>query len=97
MKYTDKNGTWERTTFTSLADGVTVTKIEKSSKNAPVNITLSYDDISTMANYSEGDEVNIKYKKLADEGKAYLAMVAHIPTMKNPNSKTAATPRSPMF
>ena len=57
VKYTDKNGTWERTTFTSLADGVTVTKIEKSSKNAPVNITLSYDDISTMANYSEGDEV----------------------------------------
>lgn len=79
MKYTDKNGTWERTTFTSLADGVTVTKIEKSSKNAPVNITLSYDDISTMANYSEGDEVNIKYKKLADEGKAYLALVAHYP------------------
>ena len=79
VKYTDKNGTWERTTFTSLADGVTVTKIKKSSKNAPVNITLSYDDISTMANYSEGDEVNIKYKKLADEGKAYLAMVAHYP------------------
>ena len=79
VKYTDKNGTWERTTFTSLADGVTVTKIKKSSKNAPVNITLSYDDISTMANYSEGDEVNIKYKKLADEGKAYLALVAHYP------------------
>jgi len=79
VKYTDKNGTWERTTFTSLADGVTVTKIEKSSKNAPVNITLSYDDISTMANYSEGDEVNIKYKKLADGDKAYLAMVAHYP------------------
>lgn len=79
VKYTDKNGTWERTTFTSLADGVTVTKIKKSSKNAPVNITLSYDDISTMANYSEGDEVNIKYKKLADGDKAYLAMVAHYP------------------
>ena len=79
VKYTDKNCTWERTTFTSLADGVTVTKIEKSSNNAPVNITLSYDDISTMANYSEGDEVNIKYKKLADEDKAYLALVAHYP------------------
>lgn len=50
-----------------------------------------------MANYSEGDEVNIKYKKLADEGKAYLALVAHYPDYENPSSKTAATPRSPMF
>lgn len=87
VRYTDKNGTWERTTFTSLADCVTVTKIERSSENTPVTVTLGYDDISTLANYSKSDEVNIRYKKTADGDKGYLAFVAHYPDYENSELK----------
>ncbi len=87
VRYTDKNGTWERTTFTSLADYVTVTKIEKSSENIPVTVTIGYDDISTLANYSKSDEVNIRYKKTADGDKGYLAFVAHYPDYENSELK----------
>ena len=51
VTYKDKNGTWSRTSFTSMADGVVVTKFDKSTKGSKINLTLSYDDLSTLANF----------------------------------------------
>ena len=87
VKYTDIGGTWERTTFTSQADGVTITKIGSSSNGSKVDITLSMDNISAFANYGNGSEVDIKYKKLAGDDCDYLALVAHYPDYENSELK----------
>ena len=83
VRYTDKNGTWTRATFTSQADGVTITKIGSSSTGSKVNLTLSYDDISTFANYGDGKEVDLQYKKLANADENTLAFIAHYPDYEN--------------
>lgn len=87
VKYTDKNGTWERKTFTSKADDVTVTQLSQSNTGTPLNITLSIDDISTIANYGDGNEVDLKYKKLVSDDCSYIAMVAHYPNYENSELK----------
>ncbi|MCM1284889.1 MAG: glycoside hydrolase N-terminal domain-containing protein [Acetobacter sp.] len=87
VKYTDKNGTWERKTFTSKADNATITKIEKSTENIKVNLTLSYDDISTMANFGDGTEKDIKYKKLVDADCDTISFAAHYPNYDNSELK----------
>ncbi len=87
VKYTDKNGTWERKTFTSQTDGVTVTRIDASSTGTKVNLTLSFDDISVLANYGDSDEANIKYKKVVSEDCGYIAMLAHYPNYENSELK----------
>ncbi len=87
VKYTDKNGTWERKTFTSQSDGVTITRIDKSSQDKKVNITLSFDNISVLANYGDSDEKNIKYKKIVSDDCGYLAMIAHYPDYENSELK----------
>lgn len=83
VRYTDKNGTWERLTFTSRADGVTVTKIGASDGGSPVNLTLSFDNLSAFANYGEGNEVDLQYKKLVTDNADALALVAHYPDYQN--------------
>ncbi len=87
VKYTDIRGTWKRTTFTSQADGVTITKIGSSSTGSKVDLTLSIDNISAFANYGNGSEVDLKYKKIADENGDYLALVAHYPNYENSELK----------
>lgn len=87
VSYKDLNGQWERKTFTSQADGVNITKIAKSSKDKKVNLTLSYDAISTIANYGNGDEQAIQYKNIADENGDVLAMLAHYPDYENSELK----------
>lgn len=87
VRYTDETGIWERKTFTSQADGVTITKLTQSSTGSKLNMTLSFDDISTLANYGDGHEKNIKYKKLVSEDCAYIAMVAHYPNYENSELK----------
>lgn len=87
VQYTDINGTWNRTTFTSQTDDVTITKIGSSSIGAKVNLTLSIDDISTFANYGGGSEVDMKYKKLVGDEGEYIAMVAHYPAYENSELK----------
>lgn len=84
--YTDKNGTWERVTFTSQSDDVTITKISKSFEGNKVNLTLTMDEISSFANYGDGNEVDLRYKKLTDNGD-YLAFVAHYPNYDNSELK----------
>lgn len=41
VDFTDKNGTWKRTSFTSMADDVVITKLNKSSSGSKLNLTLS--------------------------------------------------------
>lgn len=87
VRYTDIRGTWQRKTFTSKTDGVTITGIQKSSLGSKINLTLSMDDISTFANYGNGSEVDLKYKKLVGENSDYLAFVAHYPDYENSELK----------
>lgn len=81
--YSDICGTWERVTFTSKADDVTITKIGSSSMGTKVDLTLSMDNISAYAKYGESDEVNLKYKKIVGEDCDYISFVAHYPDYEN--------------
>ncbi len=87
VRYTDIRGTWERKTFTSKVDDVTITEISKSSTGSKLNLTLSIDDISTFANYGNGNETDIKYKKTVGDNCEYIAMVAHYPDYENSELK----------
>lgn len=87
VRYTDIRGVWERTSFTSQIDNVTITKIGKSSTGSKVNLTLSFDDISTFANYGNGNEVDLKYKKIVGEDCEYIGFVAHYPDYENSELK----------
>ena len=84
-RYTDEDGQWDRLTFTSKADDVTITQLTASSTGAKLDVTFSYDSISTMANFGkEGDvypsEKDIRYKRTTDENLDYLGFVAHYPS-----------------
>lgn len=87
VKYTDILGTWERVTFTSREDNVTITKILKSDSDAKINMTLSIDDCSSMRGFGNGDEKNMQYKKLVDENCNYIAQIAHYPDYENSELK----------
>lgn len=87
VRYTDLRGTWERKTFTSQTDNATITKIGQSSTGGKINLTLSMDDISTFANYGNGNEVDLKYKKLVGESCDYIGFVAHYPNYENSELK----------
>lgn len=87
VKYTDKNGTWERATFTSKADDVTITKITQSDTGSKVNLTLSFDDISVIANYEKGNEKDMQYKKIVSDGCEYIAFIGHYPDYENSELK----------
>ena len=82
VKYTDKNGTWQRTTFSSREDNVTITKISQSSKGKKINLTMSLDDCYSMRGFG-GDTQNMRYKKLVDENADYIAQIAHYPDYEN--------------
>lgn len=87
VKYTDKQGTWERKSFTSKADDVSITKILKSSEGSKINLTLSYDDISVFANYGDGNEKDIKYKKMVSDDLSTVSLIAHYPNYDNSELK----------
>ncbi len=87
VKYTDILGKWERLTFTSRQDNVTVTKITKSNLGAKINMTLSLDDCYSMRGFGNGDEVNMQYKKLVDKDCNYIAQIAHYPSYENSELK----------
>ncbi len=83
VQYTDKNGAWLRTTFTSRADNATITRIGASASGEKVNLTLSFDDLSAFANYGEGNETDLQYKKLVTDNADAIAFVAHYPDYEN--------------
>lgn len=85
--FEDKNGKWSRKSFTSMADGAAITEMSSSSSGAKLNLTLSFDDISTLANFGDSDEVNLKYKKLTAADGSYIALAAHYPNYENSELK----------
>ena len=87
VRYTDLNGTWERLTFSSREDNVTVTKISRSSLGKRIDLTLSLDDCWSLRNWGGGDEKNMRYKKLVDENATYIAQIAHYPAYENSELK----------
>lgn len=87
VHYKDKNGTWDRKSFTSMADNAVITQINSSDTGSKVNVTLSIDDISTLANFGDSDEVNLKYKKLVNDNADSIAFVAHYPDYENSELK----------
>ncbi len=87
VHYTDKNGTWNRKSFTSMADNAVITQLNSSSTGEKVNVTLSLDDISTFANFGDSDEVNLKYKKIASDNADSIAFVSHYPNYENSELK----------
>ena len=86
-RYTDENGQWDRLTFTSKADDVTITQLTASSYGAKLNVTFSYDGIATMANYGEDSETDIRYKRTVNEDLDYLTFVAHYPSYEGSELK----------
>ena len=87
VRYTDVNGTWERVTFSSREDNVTVTKITKSSLGKKIDLTLSLDDCWSLRNFGGGGEKDMRYKKLVDENAEYIAQIAHYPAYENSELK----------
>lgn len=87
VHFKDKNGVWDRVSFTSMADKAVITKLSKSSEGAKLNLTLSFDDISTLANFGDGCETDLKYQKLTAADGSYLALVAHYPNYENSELK----------
>ncbi|MBR2730891.1 MAG: glycoside hydrolase N-terminal domain-containing protein [Clostridia bacterium] len=87
VRYTDIGGAWERRTFSSRADNVTITKISKSSLGAKINLTLSLDDCWSLRNWGNGGEKDMRYKKLVDENADFIAQIAHYPSYENSELK----------
>ena len=87
VRYTDILGTWERTTFSSREDNVTITRISQSSLGAKINLTLSLDDCWSLRGFGGGDEKNMRYKKLVDKNADYIAQIAHYPAYENSELK----------
>ncbi len=81
VKFEDKYGEWTRTSFTSRTDGVSVTKIEKSSSGQLINMTVSIDDIDDMPRSQNGlsKVQDQRYKKVVHSDASYIAQVAHYP------------------
>lgn len=87
VHYVDKNGTWQRNSFTSMADGAVITEIGSSDKGAKVNVTLSYDDISTLSNFGWGVEADLLYKKVVGDNADCLALITHYQDYENSELK----------
>lgn len=79
VRYRDEDGVWERETFTSRADDVTVTKLSRSEDGTKLDAVLSIDDLSGLAGFGNGKETEMEYKKLADCDEGYLGIIAHYP------------------
>ena len=82
VSYTDRNGCWERETFTSRVADVTITRILKSDTETKLDITVSIDDLSELPKFGQGGEAEMEYKKLADGSAGYIGLVAHYPAFQ---------------
>ena len=87
VKYTDIRGTWERTTFSSRADNVTITKISQSSLGAKIDMTISLQDCWSLRGFGNGNEKDMRYKKLVDDDASYIALIAHYPSYEGSELK----------
>lgn len=87
VRYTDKNGTWLRRSITSMADGVVITRLDPSTTGTALDLTLSYDDLSTLANFGKSEEVDLQYKKVTAKDGSALGLIAHYPDYENSERK----------
>lgn len=87
VQYENGDGIWERKSFTSMADDVVITKLSQSSKGEKINAVLSFDDLSSMANFGSSDEANMKYKKITSSSGDTLALISHYPDYENSELK----------
>ena len=91
VRYTDKNGTWLRRSITSMADGVVITRLDPSTTGTALDLTLSYDDLSTLANFGKSEEVDLQYKKVTAQDGSTLGLIAHYPDYENSERKTGGS------
>ncbi len=87
VRYENGDGIWERKSFTSMADDVVITKLSQSSAGEKINAVLSFDDLSSMANFGSSDEANMKYKKVTSSSGDMLALISHYPDYENSELK----------
>ena len=74
-----------------MADGVVITRLDPSTTGTALDLTLSYDDLSTLANFGKSEEVDLQYKKVtAEDGSAWLIAITRI--MRTASARTAAMP-----
>ena len=88
VTYTDSKGEWNRSTFTSRVDNVTITKISQSSSGSKINMTISLDDLKTQAQFGKNENPNEKdmiYKEQVSSDASYLAFVVKYPDYENSN------------
>ena len=86
VRYTDESGEWIRTSFTSREDNVSITKIEKSSAGAKINMIISIDDVSSMYKARDGDtelSVHFNIKSWSIRMRNNIAQVAHYPSYQD--------------
>lgn len=87
VHYANNEGIWDRTSFTSMADGVVITRLAQSNENAKLDMTLTLDDLSSFANFGNSDEANMVYKKIVDENADTISLIAHYPNYDNSELK----------
>ena len=85
--FENKDGNWLRTSFTSMADDAVITKLRQSSDGKKLNLTLNFDDLSSMANFGSSDEANLLYQKIVSDDADCLSLVAHYPDYENSELK----------
>ncbi|MCM1115140.1 MAG: glycoside hydrolase N-terminal domain-containing protein [Clostridium sp.] len=83
VRFENADGIWNRVSFTSMADNAIITKFTKSSADTKLNMTLSFDDLASMANFGDSDEANVKYMKPVDDNADYLSVIVHYPNYQN--------------
>lgn len=89
--WSDENGEWERKSFSSREDNVTITSVKATDGNKSFSMDLSIDDISDMSseNKMSGSVEDLRYKKFYknSDGELYIGSVAHYPNYENSELK----------
>jgi len=81
VRYTDEHGEWQRTSFTSRVDNVSITRITASSTGSRIQMIISIDDIVSMSGGATTPGVSeMQYKKLVGPDGDHIALVAHYPS-----------------
>lgn len=89
--WTDSKGTWERKSFSSREDNVTITSVKSKDGNTAFSMNLSIDDLSDMSseNKMSGLLEDLRYKKFykKSDNELYIGSVTHYPNYANSELK----------
>lgn len=89
--WTDKYGEWERKSFTSREDNVTISRIYSLNNGTKLSLELSIDDISDMSNENKmsGRLSDMRYKKFYKQNGSELVIgeVVHYPSNEHSELK----------